>query len=117
MYSRNERKEMCTAEMCTADTREKERKSKNKSTENDYAIAANLAVKVVLYRTDPFLETLWYYAYANLVHTTFVPKIERNEFTTFTIVCIFSTNFRSFGQRLKSQSSHPTNVVVIPRSS
>ena len=29
----------------------------------------------------------------------------------------FSTNFRSFGQRLKSQSSHPTNVVEIPRSS
>ena len=74
MYSRNERKEMCTAEMCTADTREKERKSKNKSTGNDYAVAASLAVKVVLYRTDPFLETLWYYAYANLVHTTFVPK-------------------------------------------
>ena len=29
----------------------------------------------------------------------------------------FSTNFRSFGQRLKSQSSHPTNVIEIPRSS
>ena len=52
MYSRNERKEMCTA-----DTREKERKSKNKSTGNDYAVAANLAVKVVPYRTDPFSET------------------------------------------------------------
>ena len=57
MYSRNERKEMCTAEMCTADTREKERKSKNKSTGNDYAVAASLAVKVVPYRTDPFSET------------------------------------------------------------
>ena len=60
--------------MCTAETREKERKSKNKSTGNDYAIAASLAVKVVVYRTDPFLETLWYYAYATLVHTIFVPK-------------------------------------------
>ena len=29
----------------------------------------------------------------------------------------FSTIFRSFGERLKSQSSHPTNVVDIPRSS
>ena len=48
---------MCTAEMCTADTGEQERKSKNKSTGNDYAVAANLAVKVVPYRTDPFLET------------------------------------------------------------
>ena len=36
---------------------------------------------------------------------------------SFTIVCIFSTNFRSFRQRLKSQSSHPTNIVEIPRSS
>ena len=32
-------------------------------------------------------------------------------------VCIFSATFRSSGQRLKSQSSHPTNVVEIPRSS
>ena len=31
----------------------------NKSTGNDYAVAASLAVKVVPYRTDPFLEKFW----------------------------------------------------------
>ena len=43
----------------------------------------------------------------------FPPSMDRS----VTIVCIFSTHFRSFRERLKSQSSHPTNVVEIPRSS
>ena len=66
-YTEYERKEMCTSEMrekkcvqqkCVQQIREKKKERvKNKSTGNDYAIAANLAVKVVPYRTDPFSET------------------------------------------------------------
>ena len=80
MYSRNERKEMCTAEM-----REKERKSKNKSTGNDYAVAASLSGREsCTLPYGPFLRDTVVLHLRNARTYNFRAKIERNEFTTET---------------------------------